>query len=214
MKTKLKLLCGALSLALLLTACGNKTGTPASSGNQGPSEGQTPSGNQTPEPVDTVPEGGPTVLSGEVAVTGGAEAEALIDAILEPGTVLNANGCAFMLTYVPETDDEQAAEETISGWGEANGYMPITQQGEGTHIYAVGRYDDKVSAIVLGEEGTFQFGVEAGQQGQTRRFAQKNIIWTVEDVKGWKVLEIDEQDYYEDNGQQYPCYMMALAPAD
>lgn len=211
---KPKLLCGILSLVLLLTACGGKTGTQAPSGSQGPSESQTPSGSQAQEPADTPPEEKPTVLGGDVTITGGAEAEALTGAILEPGTVLNAANCAFMLTYVPETDDEEAAEEIINGWGEANGYVPITQQGEGTHIYAVGRYDDKASAIVLGEEDTFRLGVEAGQQGQTRRFAQQNIIWTAEDVKGWKVLVVDEQDYYEENGEQYPCYMMALAPAD
>lgn len=210
MKTKLKLLCGALSLALLLTACGNKAGTPAPSGSQTPSESQTPSGSQAPDPA---PEEEPRVLGGNVTITGSAEAEALTDAILEPGTVLNAANCAFMLTYIPETDDEDAAEETITGWGEVNGYVPITQQGDGTHIYAVGLYDDKVSAVVLGEEGTFQPGVEAGQQGQTRRFAQQNIIWTAENVNGWKVLVVDEQDYYEENGEQYPCYMMALAPA-
>ena len=214
MKTKLKLLCGALSLTLLLTACGNKTGTQAPSGNQTPSESQTSSGSQTPEPEDTVPDEEPTVLGGDITITSSAEAEALTDAILEPGTVLNASNCAFILTYVPETDDEAAVEEIINGWGEANGYVLITQQGEGSHIYAVGRYDDKVSAIVLGEEGTFHLGVEAGQQGQTRRFAQQNIIWTVENVNGWKVLVVDEQDYYEENGEQYPCYMMALAPAD
>lgn len=208
MKTKLKLLCGALSLSLLLTACGGKAGTPA----QTPSEGQPPSGSQAPEGAGAVPEDEPMVLGGAVTVTGGAEAEALDGAILEPGTVLTAAECAIMLTYIPETDDEGAAEEIINGWGEANGYRSITQQGEGTHIYAVGRYDDKVSAIALGEEGSFRLGAEAEQQGQTRRFAQKNIIWTAEGVKGWKVLVVDEQDYYEDNGEQYPCYTIALGP--
>lgn len=202
MKTKRKLLCGALlSLSLLVTACGGKTGTQA----QTPSGGQTPSGDQAPE--DT-----PVVLGGDITVAGGAEAEALDGAILEPGTVLNAAECAIMLTYIPETDDEGAAEEIINGWGEANDYVSITQQGGGTHIYAVGRYDDKVSAVVLGEEGTFRLGVEADRQGQTRRFAQKNIIWSVDGVKGWKVLVVDEQDYYEENGEQYPCYMIPLVP--
>lgn len=208
MKTKLKLLCGALSLLLLLTACGGNAGTQP----QSPSGGQTPSEGQAPDPAGAVPEDGPVVLGGDVTVTGGAEAESLNGVILEPGTVLNAAECAIMLTYIPETDDEEAAEEVINGWGEANGYMSITQQGAGTHIYAIGRYDDKVSAIVLGEEGSFQLGVEADQQGQTRRFAQKNIIWTADGVKGWEVLVVDEQDYYEENGAQYPCYMIALGP--
>lgn len=202
MKTKRKLLCGALSISLLFTACGGKTGTQA----------QPPAGGQAPGTVDTAPEDEPVVLGGDVAVTGGAEAEALNGVILEPGTVLNSAECAIMLTYIPETDDEGAAEEIINGWGEANGYMPITQQGSGAHIYAVGRYDDKVSAIVLGEEGTFRLGVEADQQGQTRRFAQKNIIWNADGVGGWQVLVVDEQDYYEENGEQYPCYMVALLP--
>lgn len=209
MKTKLKLLCGALSLTLLLAACGGKAATQA----QTPSTGQVPSGVQVPGPADAAPGDTPTVLGGNVTVTGGAEAENLNGVILEPGTVLNAAGCAIMLTYIPETDDEAAAEETVNGWAEANGYMPITQQGDGTHIYAVGRYDDKVGAIVLGEDGTYQFGVEADRQGQTRRFAQKNIIWTAEGVTGWQVLVVDEQDYYEENDEQYPCYMIALAPA-
>ena len=208
MKTKLKLLCGALSLSLLLTACGGKTGTQA----QTPSEGQTPSGSQVPAGADAAPQDEPLVLGGDVTVTGGVEAEALNGVILEPGTVLNAAECAIMLTYIPETDDEGAAEVIINGWGEANGYMSIAQQGSGTHIYAIGRYDNKVSAIVLGEEGTFQLGVEAEQQGQTRRFAQKNIIWNADGVSGWQVLVVDEQDYYEENGEQYPCYMIALLP--
>lgn len=206
MKTKLKLLCGALSLFLLLTACGGKTGT------QTPPENQTPPSNQAPEGTNPAPEDEPIVLSGDVTIAGGTEAEALDGAILEPGTVLNTTKCAIMLTYIPETDDEGAAEELINGWGEANGYKSITQQGEGTHIYAVGRYDDKVSAIVLGEEGTFQLGVESEQQGQTRRFAQKNIIWSADGVTGWKVLAVEEQDYYEENGEQYPCYMLPLIP--
>lgn len=208
MKTKLKLLCGALSLSLLLAACGG-AGTQA----QTPSGSQTPSRSQTSEGAGTVPEDEPTVLGGDVTVTGGAEAEALNGAILEPGTVLNAVECAIMLTYIPETDDEGAAEEIINGWGEANGYVPITQQGAGTHIYAIGRYDDKVSAIVLGEEDSFRLGVEAERQGQSRRFAQKNIIWTADGVKGWEILVVDEQDYYEQDGGQYPCYMIALVPA-
>ena len=194
MKTKLKLLCGALSLSLLFTACGGKQESPAQ------------------DPAGAVPENGPTVLGGDVTVTGGAGAEALNGVTLEPGTVLNATECAIMLTYIPETDDEGAAEEIVNGWGEANGYMPITQQGAGTHIYAVGRYDDKVSAVVLGEEESFRIGAEAEKQGQTRRFAQKNIIWNADGVSGWQVLVVDEQDYYEENGGQYPCYMIALLP--
>lgn len=208
MKTKLKLLCGALSLSLLLTACGGKTGA----GAQTPSQGQTPSGNPVSEGANTAPEDEPVVLGGDVTVTGGAEAEALNGVILEPDTVLNAAECAIMLTYIPEADDEETAEEIINGWGEANGYMPITQQGSATRIYAIGRYDDRVSAIVLGEEGSFQLGVEADRQGQTRRFAQKNIIWNADGVRGWQVLVVDEQDYYEENGEQYPCYMIALLP--
>lgn len=208
MKTKLKLLCGVLSLSLLLAACGGKSGTQP----QAPSEASP--GSQAPGPADIVPEDEPKVLRGDVTVTGGAGAEALDSVILEPGTVLNAVECAIMLTYIPETDDEGAAEETVNGWGEANGYTSITQQGSGTHIYAVGRYDDKVAAIVLGEEGTFRLGVEADKQGQARRFAQKNIVWTAEGVEGWKVLVVDEQDYYEENGEQFPCYMVALIPSD
>ena len=206
MKTKLNLLCGVLSLSLLLTACGGKTGT------QAPSEGQTPSGSQVSDGTGAASDDGPVVLGGDVTVTGGVEAEALNGVILEPGTVLNADKCAIMLTYIPETDDEGTAEDIINGWGEANGYMPITQQGAGAHIYAIGRYDDKVSAVVLGEEGTFQLGVEANQQGQTRRFAQKNIIWNADGIRGWQVLVVDEQDYYEENGEQCPCYMIALLP--
>ena len=202
MKTKLKLLCGVLSLLLLLTACGGNAGT----------QPQNPSGGQASDPAGAVPEDGPVVLRGDVTVTGGAEAEALNGVILEPGTVLNAAGCAIMLTYIPEADDEGTAEEVINSWGEANGYKSITQQGAGTHIYAIGRYDDKVGAIVLGEEGSFQLGVEADRQGQTRRFAQKNIIWNADGVRGWQVLVVDEQDYYEENGEQYPCYMIALLP--
>lgn len=210
MKTKLKLLCGALSLSLLLTACGGSAGTQP----QAPSGGQVSSEGQTPGPADAAPEDEPKVLGGDVTVAGGAEAEALDGVILEPGTVLNATDCAIMLTYIPEADDEGAAEELINAWGEANGYASIMQQGVGTHIYAVGRYDGKVSAIVLGEEGSFQLGAEAEKQGQSRRFAQKNIIWTVEGVSGWKVLVVEEQDYYEEGGEQHPCYMIALAPAD
>lgn len=214
MKTKLKLLCGALSLALLLTACGGKTEAQAPSGTQAPSEAQTQPEGRTPEPADAAPEEEPRVLEGEVTVTGGDEAKALEGAILGPGAALNTAGCAIMLSYELEADDGGAAEEKLNSWAEANGCVPVTRSGEGLRVYAIMGYDDMIGAVVLGEEDSFRIGVEAGRQGQTRRFAQKNIIWTAEGVKGWEVLYLDEQDYYEENGEQYPCFVMGLVPAE
>lgn len=206
---KTKLLCGALCLALLLTACGGKTG------DQAPSDAQTPTGAQTSEPTDTVPEAGtPAVIEGEFTVNGGDEAKALEGAILGPGAVLNAADCAIMLSYELEADDGGAAEEKLNSWAEANGCVPVTQSGEGLRVYAIMGYDDMIGAVVLGEEDSFRIGVEAGEQGQTRRFAQKNILWTAEGVTGWEVLYLDEQDYYEENGEQYPCFVMGLVPAE
>lgn len=196
MKEKSKPLCGALCLALLLTACGG-AGTPAPSETPAPSGTRTPSETSDPGPADTAPGAEPAGLEEEVTIAGGDEAEALEGAIIGPGMVLNSAECAIMLSYELETDDVDAAAEKIGVWAEANGYVPAIQSGGGSHIYAVVPWGDGggVSAVVLGEEGAFQLGVEAGKQGQARRFAQKNILWTVEDVTRWEVLYLDEQDY-------------------
>lgn len=212
MKTKLKLLCGVLCLALLFTACGG-------AGTQVPSEtssgSQTPSETPAPESADTVPEAeSPTVIEGEFTIAGGAEADALDGTVFGPGTVLNAADCAIMLCYDLEADDTGVAEEKLNSWAEANGYALGTQSGEGLRVYAITGNYDTVSAVVLGEEGSFRIGVDAGEKGQTRRFAQKNILWTAEDVTGWVVSYVVQQDYYEEDGEQYPCFVMGLAPAD
>ncbi len=185
MKKNALLLCAVLSLALLLTACGGESGTKA------------------PE----VP---------EATVTGGEEVEALKDTTLAPGTVLESKECAVMVSYLLASDDEEAAMATVEGWAAANGYEPIGAQGEGSKIYAASVWPDGggVTAVVLGEEDTFRLGVLAGEEGQTRRFAQKNILWTAEDVKAWQVDNVEEQDYYEEDGKQYPCYLMYLTPAE
>lgn len=214
MKKKLKVLCGALCLTLLLTACGG-TGTQTPSETPAPAETQTPSETPAPKPADTVPEAeSPAVIEGEYTIAGGNEADALDGTVFGPGTVLNAVDCAIMLSYELEADDGGAAEEKLNSWAEANGCVPVTQSGEGLHVYAIMGYDDMIGAVVLGEEDSFRIGVEAGEQGQTRRFAQKNILWTAEDVTGWEVSYVVRQDYYEEDGEQYPCFTMGLVPVE
>jgi len=182
-KKNLKLL--ALSLALLLTACGG--------------------GGQTEPKTE------------EVAVKSGEEVEALADTTMKAGTVLNASDCAIMVDYrfpAQEGVSEEEMLEKVAALAEANGYAPIGQQGEGTKVYAsMGDGEGGAHAVTLGEDGSFRTGVLAGEQGTTRRFAQKNIIWTGEDGKDWKIDNVSEEDYYEEDGKQFPCYMIQLTPA-
>lgn len=46
-----------------------------------------------------------------------------------------------------------------------------------------------------------------------RRFAQTNVMWKADDWDYWQVYEVSEQDYYEENGERYPCFAVILVPA-
>lgn len=96
----------------------------------------------------------------------------------------------------------------------ANGYTPIGQVGQGSKVYAqMHTWEDGVALSALGEDGTFRIGTMAAEQGMNRRFAQTNVIWNGDGWDHWRVYSVSEQDYYEENGEQHPCFDIVLIPA-
>lgn len=175
--------------------------------------GWSASNNTTAEIVDFGEYGD---MGNTVVVHGRDEAEALEGTSLESGTVLISDNCAIRLIYDLIMDDVDAAEEKVNGWAKANGYVHVSeaQQDEETPIYVTACGGNFAVAAVVRGEGNFRSGVEAGNEGVKWRYYQKNVLWTVEDVTGWKILEVREMDHYEENGQQYPCYVMTLMVED
>lgn len=142
-------------------------------------------------------------------------------AVQPGGSTLEVKDCAVMIEYhfhtgdwndsdaLPISEVVKRAEETAK----ANGYAPITAVGEGSKIYAAMEpWEDGVALVALGEDGTFKLCAQAAAAGQNRRAAQKYILWDAEDWDGWRVYSVEEQDYYEENGQQYPCFSIVLIP--
>lgn len=141
-------------------------------------------------------------------------------AALAGGSTFEVKDCAVMVEYhfhtgdwwtqgeLPMDEVVKRAEETAK----ANGYVPITAMGEGSKIYALGEpWEDGVALIALGEDGTYRIGAFAAAGGMNRRFAQTNIIWNA-DWDSWRVYCVEEQDYYEENGQSHPCFSVVLIP--
>jgi len=212
MKKRLLSIQLALVMMMAMVACGSETESKISPEIQAPLETQTQMESTMPKATDTSPEEKTSVPEGAIVVNGRDEMEALEGTILKSGTVLIADNCAIRVVYDLIMDDVDAAEETVNGWAEANGYVHMSeaQQGEETHIYVTARGGNFVVAAVQSEEGNFRSGVEASTKGENWRYYQKIVLWTVETVTDWKAIEVREVDYYEENGQQYPCYVLTL----
>lgn len=155
---------------------------------------------------------------------GGGEADRvrlMAGARLESGAKLEVKDCAIMMEYhfhrgdwgeepLPVDEVVKRANDTAK----ANGYTPIGQVGQGSKVYAqMHTWEDGVALSALGEDGTFRIGTMAAEQGMNRRFAQTNVIWNGDGWDHWRVYSVSEQDYYEENGQQRPCFDIVLIPA-
>jgi len=138
------------------------------------------------------------------------------------GSELEVDDCALMIEYhfhpwdwpdseeLPMDEVVERAKETAK----ANGYSPISEEGKGSKIYAMTEpWADGVSLITVGEEDSFRPGAEAAKEGVNRRYAQKYVLWEKEGTEYWHVYEVEERDYYEENGERHPCFAMTLIPA-
>lgn len=140
---------------------------------------------------------------------------------LESGSRLEVKDCAVIVEYHFHRGDWEEdllpVDEVVkraNATAKANGYAPIGQVGQGSKVYAqMEPWDDGVALVALGEDGTFRVGAMAAEQGMNRRFAQTNVIWNGDGWGNWMVYSVDEQDYYEENGQQHPCFDIVLVPA-
>lgn len=139
---------------------------------------------------------------------------------LESGSKLEMKDCAVIVEYHFHTGDwgeeELPMDEVVNranDTAKANGYVPIGQVGQGSKVYAQSEpWEDGVSLVALGEDGTFRSGALAAEQGMNRRFAQTNVIWNGDGWDRWIVYSVVEADYYEENGQQHPCFEVVLVP--
>lgn len=190
----------------LFAACGGQpeNGGASQSGSQAPAAGS----------QDTQAPGAST--GGEEASEAG-RIEALAGTTLAGGSTLETAECAVMTSYYFENPDGtqaslDALQEQIEAYAQENGYVPVVTSGEGDKVYSVMPNElDGLSVVVLGESDSLKPGVES--EG-TRRFAQRNVLWQpLNGSEAWQVLSVEQQDYYEENGVQYPCYFMILAQA-
>lgn len=155
---------------------------------------------------------------------GGSEADQLrlmAGARISSGSRLEVKDCAIIVEYhfhrgdweeepLPVDEVVKRANDTAK----ANGYTPIGQVGQGSKVYAqMYTWEDGVALSALGEDGTFRIGTMAAEQGMNRRFAQTNVIWKGDGWDSWNVYSVEEQDYYEENGEQHPCFDIVLIPA-
>lgn len=132
--------------------------------------------------------------------------EALAGQTLAGGTTLEVKDCAAMVCYQVE-GDQASVEDDLK----AAGYVPMAEQGEGKNVYFITSGEDgNLTVMTLGESDTLHPSVQS--EGK-RRFAGKNPILKLADVTEWQVLSVEEQDYYEDGGKQYPCYFIVLGKA-
>lgn len=153
----------------------------------------------------------------------GSEADQLrlmAGARLESGSKLEVKDCAIMMEYhfhIGNWEEEPPIDEVVkraNDTAKANGYVPIGQVGQGSKVYAqMYTWEDGVALSALGEDGTFRIGTMAAEQGMNRRFAQTNVIWNGDGWDHWRVYSVSEQDYYEENGEQRPCFDIVLVPA-
>lgn len=142
------------------------------------------------------------------------QVEALEGTTLIGGVSLETSECAVMVTYYCENTDKteesmNSLQEKIEQYAEEQGYVPVVNSGEGDRVYALQPNDlDGFTVIVLGETDSLKPGVESGG---TRRFAQRNVIWqSLGEGTAWQVISVEKQDHYEEDGTEYPCYLIVL----
>lgn len=139
---------------------------------------------------------------------------------MHAGSTIKMKDCAIIVEYHFHPgdwgEDKLPMNEVVkraNNVAKANGYSPIGTAGEGSKVYAqMEPWEDGVSLVALGEDGTFRAGALAAQEGRNRRFAQTNIIWDLGEDRLWRVYSVEEQDYYEENGQRHPCFDIVLIP--
>lgn len=149
---------------------------------------------------------------------GTAEMEQLGGAVWTGGDVIRAEDCAIMLSYRFENADgtEEGMEalcDAVHAYAKSQGYDNMMESTDSDKAYFLNREELECAvAIVLGEE--WEYAVEAGQQGMSRRFAHSYMVWSAwEDAAGWRAVSVEKQDHYEGaDGNQYPCYYIELAP--
>lgn len=184
MKKFLAVICLCCLMLVMLTACG------------GSSE---PAAETVAEPVAE-----PAVDFGNL---GAQDVAALTGTFIPGGTTLQTNECAIMLSYIYHG----ASQEEIESYAQDAGYVPIATSGEGEKVYALMPGEDSFTAVVLGEADTLHPSVESGG---SRRFAERYVLWETLSGADWKVDFVEEQDYYELDGNQYPCYMIGMSAAE
>ena len=158
----------------------------------------------------------PLLACAEDAALTAEQVQALAAPQFVGGDVIATQDCALMIAYsyyntegTPEA--LEALMASIDETAASVGYVPIANSGEGSNVYALMPDDQgNVTAVVLGEADSLCPGVLSGGN---RRFAKVNTIWPApEGWAGWNVSFVEEQDYYEENGAQYPCYYALLTP--
>lgn len=194
---KLVLLCSVFCMmTVLLTGCGDNSGK----GNSDAQEG--------------------TVQSGDVDnETNEAERiEAMAGTTLAGGSALETTEVAVMLNYYyTNTDGTQESldklQSEVEAYAESVGYVPVVNSGEGDKVYAIMADDlNGLNVVVLGEADSLKPGV---QSEGSRRFALRYNVWEpLGDSTDWKVASVEEQDYYEEDGVQHPCYLISLTDAE
>lgn len=215
----------ALSLALMLalTACsgGTSSGSQAqSSGSQGgasSSQGDASSADQSgassQEDASSGESGAMVSLDAPLDAQG---VEALADAVVECGAQLQTQDCAVITSYYFTNDEgtEQALadlEDELTALAEGAGYVAMVNSGEGDKVYALSANElEGINLVLLGEADSLKPGEES--QG-TRRFAQvNNLLPSFRECSGWQVTMVEEQDYYLEGEEQFPCYMVMFQP--
>lgn len=193
---KMVLLCSVVCMmAALLTGCG-------SSGSEG---------SKAQEGADQSVAANDEILDAEGI-------EALAGSTLAGGSVLETKEAAVMLNYYyTNTDGTQESldklQSEIEACAESAGYVPIVNSGEGDKVYAIVADGlNGFNVVVLGETDSLKPGV---QSEGSRRFALRYNVWEpLGDAADWKVASVEEQDYYEEDGEQYPCYLILLTDAE
>lgn len=228
----------ALTLALcLLTGCGDTSSSsnPAQNGGSSQSQGEDGSDTQGEDGVAPDTEGGNETPSDALTAQ---EVGALTGTTLPGSFMLETSGCAVMVGYLYENPDGtqasmDALEAQLTTWAEDNGKVPaavsdvgesvyylvpsaedngtapVAVSGVGENIYYLMPSDlERYTVLVLGEEGSLKPGV---QSGGARRFARCNrLLPPMNGGTEWHVSAVEEQDYYEEDGVQYPCYFIWL----
>ena len=188
--------------AALLAGCGG-TEDPEDTTTQDPAEEEV----QTPA-ENTPDSGGPLAPEAVEALSGGT---------LPGGFTLETQDCAVIVSYIYECQDSSqeamdALEAEITAYADGIGYSLMTAAGETGLVYALNPYgESSYLAVALGAEDSLHPGEESGG---SRRFAQHYDLWAPLTGSDWQVLSVEEQDYYVEDGAEYPCYLLTLTAAE